>query len=103
MKDLFGNEMIEGDGLTTKRYGRPATNPKARASGLPGPDGETCGTCVHAYRRGNARRKYYKCGIAHAAPTAGPGTDIRVKDRACSRHERKPENEVPAFLRRVKK
>lgn len=102
MKDLFGNETLPPpDGVKTKRFGRPVTNPRARASGLPGPDGETCRTCIHARpNTTRARKRYWKCAIALTKPTAGPGTDIRLKDRACARHERKPEEEIPAFLRR---
>ena len=44
-----------------------------------GPDGQTCGGCVHLERRGG---KYFKCG--QHPTTAGTGTDIRCKDEACS-------------------
>jgi hypothetical protein len=47
-----------------------------------GPPGHTCRQCVHysVLRRGHT---YRKCGLAHAAWTHGPATDIRASDPAC--------------------
>lgn len=44
-----------------------------------GPEGKTCGECVHLRRNGG---KYFKC--EKQTITAGPGSDIRKKDAACS-------------------
>lgn len=80
MADLFGQEIG-----TIRR-----TNPKARASELPGPIGETCGTCEHAFDNAQPwqKKRYYKCEIARREPTKGSGSDIRLKDAACSRWEK---------------
>ena len=42
-----------------------------------GPDGKTCGGCIHLKRKD----RYFKCG--QQPITFGPGTDIRCKDQAC--------------------
>lgn len=77
MKDLWGNEISESDP-------NPRSSPHAGIPGT-GPDGETCGTCDHHTWRRHGRRRYYKCGHPRARKaTAGPGTDIRLKDLACS-------------------
>lgn len=53
-----------------------------------GPEGETCGSCVHAWpNTTGSRRTYWKCGLVRS--TRGPGTDIRVRSPAC--REWKPE------------
>lgn len=89
MKDLFQtplqlptSEELRND---AKRY---VTNPKARASNLPGPEGMNCRDCRHSYAsRSSPVKNYYKCAIAQRAATRGSGTDIRLKDPACSRFE----------------
>lgn len=45
-----------------------------------GPEGETCGGCANL-RRVQHNRAFYKCGLEPI--TGGPGSDIRLKDRAC--------------------
>ncbi|HRI77275.1 MAG TPA: hypothetical protein PLX33_09840 [Alphaproteobacteria bacterium] len=78
MTDLFGKATAS----------KPtATRSPARASGLPGPVGEKCRSCRHAYGIRNGKKTYFKCGIAKRAATSGPGTDIRLKDPACARWE----------------
>lgn len=53
-----------------------------------GPEGETCGSCAHLFRRGGCAKTYIKCG---ARPmTHGSATDIRVKDPACVAWKEKP-------------
>jgi len=89
MPDLFGIDLPEAAKASEKLLQRRGTHPKARASDLPGPQGETCRTCRHAYYRGGTANRYYKCQIAQRAPTGGSGTDIRLKDPSCSRWEKK--------------
>lgn len=56
--------------------------PKGNASPIgSGPTGETCRTCAHA-RCIKFAKTYHKCALV--TPTAGPGTDIRLKWPACS-------------------
>lgn len=55
---------------------------KARPSDLPGPLAETCGTCANHVANDQWSKRYYKCKLVHW--THGPGTDIRLKDPACS-------------------
>lgn len=47
-----------------------------------GPEGETCGTCLHLYRNRQAKT-YLKCGKNRAAWTRGRKSDIRARDAAC--------------------
>lgn len=47
-----------------------------------GPEGETCGTCRHIYRR-ELSKTYLKCGLNSAKWTGGHGTDIRAREAAC--------------------
>ena len=77
----IGFHSVSGSGfampvtLTTSRAARP--------SELPGPTGETCGSCANASGVRHGSRTYYKCDLVK--PTRGGGTDIRLKDPACSR------------------
>lgn len=92
MKDLLGNIIdVPPDRAMTPEERRKlhrvsaTTRPYARASALPGPLGERCGTCLFSKARevGSGKR-YYKCMMAKRKATRGPGTDIRLKDVACS-------------------
>ena len=47
-----------------------------------GPEGETCKTCKHLYRKSMAKT-YLKCGLNSAKWTGGGGTDVRANDPAC--------------------
>jgi hypothetical protein len=48
-----------------------------------GPKGQRCRACVHYSVVGYRSKKHRKCGLAHAAWTHGPATDIRAGDPAC--------------------
>ena len=51
---------------------------------LPGPAGETCGTCGHAYRNAMYSGKaFWKCDLVK--PTGGYATDTRKSWPACAR------------------
>lgn len=52
-----------------------------------GPEGETCKTCKHLYRREMAKT-YLKCGLNQAAWTGGGATDVRASDPPCRRWEK---------------
>ena len=84
--DLFGEEVRERKGKH-----RPDARKRGHAA-TPGtgPAGETCKSCCH-YARVKWDKVYRKCGLARARWTRGPGSDIRAKDRACMRWERKAE------------
>jgi hypothetical protein len=92
MKDLFGRDVEPEVPVERGAYGsfhRKGTHPKARASTLPGPEGETCKSCEHSYKQGvRSGRGWYKCAIAQRKATHGAGTDIRLKDPACSRFKK---------------
>lgn len=62
---------------------RPRTT-KAGHAAPPGtgPEGETCGSCQHIYRR-QMSKTYIKCGLNRARWTGGTKTDIRAGDAAC--------------------
>lgn len=53
-----------------------------------GPAGETCGTCANLIHKRMAKT-YIKCGLTRAMWTGGAGTDVRAKDPACSKWERR--------------
>ena len=54
-----------------------------------GPEGETCGSCKHLYRK-LMSKTYLKCDLMQAVWTGGGGTDVQAKDPACKKWE-KPE------------
>ena len=69
------------------RLGAPKSNPCIPAFG-PGPEGATCGSCVHLFRQGGTAGTYYKCELRRV--TGGPGTAHRVRWPACARFEAAP-------------
>ncbi len=80
MKDLFGIEVSdEWPSLLTK----PKVDRAHAAAPGTGPEGETCGTCDHLWRR-VLSKTYMKCCLMKDNWTGGPGSDIRCKDLACS-------------------
>jgi hypothetical protein len=86
--DLFGKEFA----LTPperKQLNRKSTVPRGHAA-LPGtgPQGETCGSCNNLARIRYAKT-YLKCGLMKAHWTGGPKTDVRARDAACKRWEKK--------------
>lgn len=68
-RDLFGDEIREPVKTRVKGY---ASRPGS------GPAGETCRSCARKSRVTG----YWKCSLLK--PTAGPGTDIRLKSPACA-------------------
>ncbi len=54
----------------------------------PGPDGATCKTCRFLLNNGKNHHNYFKCGKSKV--TNGPGSDIRLRDRACFLYEPYP-------------
>lgn len=110
MKDLFGHTVADypDHALTPKerrkwlrkaKHGMIGTVPKGYA-GTPGkgPDGQTCGTCLHLVRR-RYSRSYLKCGLMRAIWTGGGGSDVRFRSPACDKWE-KQEGE-PTVMRAV--
>lgn len=79
MKDLFGVEVSP----LARRQIRRADKAHADAPGT-GPQGETCGSCGHLVER-QFSRSYYKCVLQRQLWTGGLGTDVRLKDRSCSK------------------
>ena len=71
-RDLFGDEIRKPVKHRVKGY---ASRPGS------GPAGETCRSCKHKTAH-QYNRTYWKCGLVK--PTAGPGTDIRLKSPACA-------------------
>lgn len=66
-----------------ERERRSAGNPLLIRLG-PGPEGATCGGCVHLFAKRYAGT-YHKCELR--GDTNGPGTDHRVRWPACGRYE----------------
>jgi hypothetical protein len=50
----------------------------------PGPEGTTCGTCRHLYRK-SWGGTYFKCELY--GDSNGPGTDFRKKWQSCRKYE----------------
>lgn len=53
--------------------------------GTRGPDGRTCGECVHRQPYGGHAKSYPKCDLGPR--TSGPKTDVRAAWPACHRFE----------------
>jgi hypothetical protein len=49
-----------------------------------GPQGETCGSCVHAVRTSHRPQKY-TCGLRGSAAWMGANSEIERSDPACSK------------------
>lgn len=84
VKDLFGQE-ITVDNAVKKRKNTQAHGYAAMPG--TGPDGETCKTCDHSYKRDGNSKSYWKCDLVQA--TSGTGTDIRISWPACHRWAKK--------------
>lgn len=84
--DLFGNEITEAEAAARVPWNKGKKLSTGRASALPGPEGMTCRDCEHACYVQHAKR-YYKCALRKSQWTGGAGTDIRLRDPACSRFE----------------
>lgn len=68
---------------------RPTSGLKGMAAAPgTGPDGETCRTCVHKFRkRTPAGYVKLKCKLMEPYWTCGEGTDIKAKYAACKHWE----------------
>lgn len=82
---------LTADFMTLPLQSTPKPRPKGLYAALPGtgPEGETCGSCRHLYRREMAKT-YLKCSLMQGKWTGGGGTDIKARAPACSKWE-KPE------------
>jgi hypothetical protein len=60
-------------------------------AGIPGkgPEGATCRTCNHLYKREHTAGNYHKCSLMSHKWTGGRKTDVLVKSPACQRWEPK--------------
>lgn len=78
MISLFGDEIPDQDPEPT-RSRQDKAHPAEPGTG---PVGEICGTCKHYNSIDYHNKTYRKCGLV--VWTHGPGTDIRMRDAACS-------------------
>jgi hypothetical protein len=78
------------DELRTQRdsFIRAGVRREARPTHLLAGNGKTCRTCRHALRISYAKG-FYKCNLVRDRWTHGTGTDIRLKDPACSFYDEK--------------
>lgn len=103
--DLFGQPILEDAGGTVPLAPKPADEKFAPSygrrlterlrkladsginplTGTRGPDGQTCGDCIHRQLVGGHSKAYPKCDLGPR--TAGPKTDIRKYWPACHRFE----------------
>lgn len=86
-KDIWNLPLGAFKRKTAKR-GQTEPQGHAAAPGS-GPEGETCRTCKHLYRKSMAKT-YLKCELMKHRWTGGGKTDVRAKDPACARWEAKP-------------
>lgn len=79
--DLFGDPPPrKNKGPTAKGYAYfPGT----------GPDGETCGTCRHCFKKTYIARPSFKCLLMRGTWTRTRKTDILVRSKACKKWEAK--------------
>jgi hypothetical protein len=91
MKDLFGQELwvdpSQLSGLELKRFKRRQYAIPRGYAARPGtgPEGETCKTCRHYFRKERYPRAYRKCALTKW--TRGPKTDIKASSPACAKWE----------------
>ena len=87
MRDMFGNEVTVAEARAMLKAKRKPTPPKGYAAPPgSGPEGETCKTCFHIYRK-SMSKTYLKCNLMQAHWTGGGGTDIRASAPACRKWE----------------
>lgn len=55
-----------------------------------GPEGETCGSCLHGCRVGHRTKKYWKCALMKWSHSEA--TDIKKSSPACQRWQPEPED-----------
>lgn len=48
-----------------------------------GPEGETCGSCVHSKRHGSGNKHFYKCHHELGYRSSCEASDIRLRTPAC--------------------
>jgi hypothetical protein len=73
------------NGLREKYPHRYDPNEMVKVHGY-GPEDKQCGDCAHHIKK-RMSKDYHKCDIWHKPLTNGPGTDIRVRWRACAKFE----------------
>ena len=82
MRDLFGDEIPDVDPPVHNGGRRAYPRPAPEGSG---PDMARCRTCKHIARPAYHNKRYIKCGLMRDHWSHGPGTDIRLKDKACAK------------------
>lgn len=79
------DEGLSRDARRTARQRQQAEAGVNPYAGTSGPEGSSCGTCVHVRRVDWHRRRYLKCGLDEGQWTHGPGTDLRLWWPGCHR------------------
>jgi hypothetical protein len=77
--------LIDGPLISANVKGKPIKGTMPRGYYAPpgtGPEGETCRTCKHLYRR-EMGKTYFKCHLERHRWTGGGATDIRTTSPAC--------------------
>lgn len=75
---LFPDDYLPKESKSARKDGAHPASPGS------GPEGMFCRNCRNAKRIGYHTRKYIKCWVMRDLWTHGPGSDIRLKDKACS-------------------
>jgi len=90
--DLFDPDAPAMTPSERKRLYREAAKEFGKPKGLfaaepgTGPAGETCGTCLHLYRR-RMSKTYLKCALVNREWTGGSATDVKASTPACLKWE----------------
>ena len=88
----MGDDMLKLDRALTPAERRQLFHKPAKkktgyaATPGTGPQGETCKTCQHLYRKRMAGT-YLKCSLMEAVWTGGGATDVKAGSPACARWE----------------
>lgn len=87
-----GQASLFGGVEPAKSYDPPRQlSPKAAGYAAPpgtGPQGESCGTCMHCRVRTFHDRHFYKCELMVAAWNKDRSSDVVLKSPACRRWEK---------------
>ena len=85
---MAGTEQVSDDLFVLPQsaldYAKTVTAKRGHA-GHPGrgPEGETCGSCLHRTSVQGGRKAFSKCKLNERNWTRGPGSDIKMRDPAC--------------------
>lgn len=95
LPDLLAMNREEIEACLRAQVAPPSVKPRGGYAAVPGtgPEGETCKTCRHLFRR-KMSHVYLKCKLMERQWTRGTASDIKAKTPACARWEPKPDTNL---------